>query len=285
MQLLASSDWIEASEALRMSCSDGSVSCNAQTRQRPVHAAWLVEPRAMSPAVYKEAQERALKGQLDLVFTHEWALVRRGGPFRYCPFGTTYLRRAHHRLYNKTALVSLIASRKGHPSQGGGMQGHSMRHAAIALLTPQRLVAGLYADGYPEARRGWQASKLAGLKDYMFSVVIENVREECWFTEKLVDALLTGTVPIYWGCQGIGAHFNMGGIIPFDDVHQLPAIIRSLSPAAYRDRRAAIEDNFRRARGLVDPLGWIWRHGLRDAVVRGGWAQGSQWPALGLWGR
>eukprot|EP00292_Cryptomonas_paramecium_P016069 CAMPEP_0113665864 /NCGR_PEP_ID=MMETSP0038_2-20120614/2539_1 /TAXON_ID=2898 /ORGANISM="Cryptomonas paramecium" /LENGTH=206 /DNA_ID=CAMNT_0000581259 /DNA_START=170 /DNA_END=787 /DNA_ORIENTATION=- /assembly_acc=CAM_ASM_000170 len=146
MQLLASSDWIEASEALRMSCSDGSVSCNAQTRQRPVHAAWLVEPRAMSPAVYKEAQERALKGQLDLVFTHEWALVRRGGPFRYCPFGTTYLRRAHHRLYNKTALVSLIASRKGHPSQGGGMQGHSMRHAAIALLTPQRLVAGLYAD-------------------------------------------------------------------------------------------------------------------------------------------
>jgi len=34
------------------------------------------------------------------------------------------------------------------------------------------------------------------LTPYRYSVVIENVREPGYFSEKLVDALLCGTVPI-----------------------------------------------------------------------------------------
>ena len=54
--------------------------------------------------------------------------------FRFCPFGTTYLRRWEHRIYPKSKLLSLIASRKGGDANGGGMQGHRMRHEAIRRL-------------------------------------------------------------------------------------------------------------------------------------------------------
>ena len=60
-------------------------------------------------------------------------------------------------------------------------------------------ITGVYAKGYTHGQTGWADNKLAGLKDYMFTIVIENVVDDCWFTEKLMDSLLTGTIPIYWG--------------------------------------------------------------------------------------
>ena len=39
--------------------------------------------------------------------------------------------------------------------------------------------------------------KIDGLKDYRFSVVIENCKRDYWFTEKLIDCFVTGTIPIY----------------------------------------------------------------------------------------
>ena len=55
--------------------------------------------------------------------------------------------------------------------------------------------------------------KADGLAPYRYSVVIENVRERNYFTEKLIDALLCGTVPIYWGCPNIGDFFDTTGMM------------------------------------------------------------------------
>ena len=37
-------------------------------------------------------------------------------------------------------------------------------------------------QGYQHAESGWADNKVAGLKDYMFSIVIENVVDDCWYT-------------------------------------------------------------------------------------------------------
>jgi hypothetical protein len=40
--------------------------------------------------------------------------------------------------------------------------------------------------------------KMSLFKEFQFSIVIENVSQNTWFTEKLIDCLITKTIPIYW---------------------------------------------------------------------------------------
>jgi predicted nucleic acid-binding Zn ribbon protein len=51
-------------------------------------------------------------------------------------------------------------------------------------------------------------NKLDGLKDYMFSIVVENSIYPKYYTEKITDCFATGTVPIYYGDKSIGEDFN-----------------------------------------------------------------------------
>ena len=65
--------------------------------------------------------------------------------------------------------------------------------------------------------------------DYRFSIVIENCKRDYWFTEKLIDCLRTGTIPIYWGCPSIGDFFDIRGFILFDDINDLENILNNLT--------------------------------------------------------
>lgn len=58
------------------------------------------------------------------------------------------------------------------------------------------------------------AAKLGALGS-MFHLVVENVSQRDYFTEKLLDCLLTLTLPIYWGCPNLGEYFDLQGIIHF----------------------------------------------------------------------
>jgi hypothetical protein len=51
--------------------------------------------------------------------------------------------------------------------------------------------------------------------------VIENVVDDCWFTEKLLDSFLSGTIPIYCGCPTIGDFFDLQGMLLFTSVDEL----------------------------------------------------------------
>jgi hypothetical protein len=63
--------------------------------------------------------------------------------------------------------------------------------------------------------RGYQPfeNKQDGLLNYRYSVIIENVKEPDYFTEKLFDCLLCGTLPIYLGAPNIGDYFDVAGMI------------------------------------------------------------------------
>ena len=82
--------------------------------------------------------------------------------------------------------------------------------------------------------------KSDGLAPYMFSVAMENCRVSLYYTEKLTDCFVTGTVPIYWGSDDIGEIFDEKGIIKLDDDFDISALNSNL----YADMMPHIRNNF-----------------------------------------
>lgn len=60
-------------------------------------------------------------------------------------------------------------------------------------------------------------TKMELFKEYQYSLVIENSQQTNYFTEKLLDCLLTKTIPIYYGCPNISDFFDTTGWIILED--------------------------------------------------------------------
>ena len=58
--------------------------------------------------------------------------------------------------------------------------------------------------------------KYDGLKDYKYSIAIENSVFRDYFTEKIVDCYLAHTMPIYFGCPNITDYFPENSMILID---------------------------------------------------------------------
>jgi hypothetical protein len=84
-------------------------------------------------------------------------------------------------------------------------------------------------------------AKSDGLAPYRYSVVIENVRERHYFSEKLIDAILCKTVPIYWGCPNIGDYLDTTGMVICDSAEDIHRALRAMSDADFAARLPAIE--------------------------------------------
>ena len=96
-------------------------------------------------------------------------------------------------------------------------------------------------------------NKITGLKDYMFSLIIENDKTDNWFTEKIIDCLVTGTVPIYWGCKNIGDYFNTDGFIQFNDIDEFKnSVLPRLTEEKYKEMLPFIIENFNLSLEYVD---------------------------------
>jgi hypothetical protein len=127
-------------------------------------------------------------------------------------------------------MVSIIASFKRQTD------GHRLRHDVIHALGDKMDV---YGNGYRKID-----NKLIGLKDYRFSIVIENTKQNFYFSEKLLDCFVTGTVPIYWGCPSIDKFFNKDGIITFNHMDDLNAILNNIDENFYDTMKVAVKNNF-----------------------------------------
>lgn len=73
------------------------------------------------------------------------------------------------------------------------------------------------------------------LKDYKYSIVIENACYPDYFTEKVVDCLISGCYPIYYGCNEIFNYFppRSMSIIDIDHYDEAKRIIKKTIDANY----------------------------------------------------
>lgn len=86
---------------------------------------------------------------------------------------------------------------------------------------------------------GRVADKLAFQAQYRFSIAFENSCHPGYTTEKVLDALVAGTVPIYWGNPEIARDFNPDCLINCHDFADFDAVVKQVEavdrdPLLYR---------------------------------------------------
>lgn len=90
--------------------------------------------------------------------------------------------------------------------------------------------------------------------DSMFSVIIENQRLPNYITEKLIDCIVSKTLPLYYGCPNVNDYFDTDGMIIIQDQEHLIDVVENLTVEDYEKRLPAMQKNLELAQDLARPL-------------------------------
>ena len=77
--------------------------------------------------------------------------------------------------------------------------------------------------------------------------MIEDAREPGYISEKLIDAFLCRTVPIYWGAPDIAEWFDPAGMILVDGEADILSAVQGLGARDHDEFASALEANRDRA--------------------------------------
>ena len=171
---------------------------------------YLIEPEDIFESVYRFTYQKmfSLTNAYDVIITHHKKYVDNKKIFYAPPPFATWIE--DKKVFSKSKLCSMITSNKVL------CQGHLKR-----IETAQKFLNKLdvYGIGFNEI-----SSKSIGLNDYCFSIAMENQSTEGYYTEKLLDCFLTGTVPIYHGDPMVSDVYDIRGIIRLTDDFSLDHI-------------------------------------------------------------
>ncbi len=193
--------------------------------------AWLIESPEVHKDAYHKIQDPALYTLFDLVLTCDKTLLELDSRFTFTPVGGCWIPEPNRQLFTKTKDLSIIASNKT------DLEGQRLRQEIIEKFSTQ--INGVFGRGYNEID-----DKTDGLRNFRYSLVVENCRTDYYFTEKIIDCFATGTVPIYWGCPSISNFFDPGGIISFNNIEELNKILNEIGPEDYSKRLTSVHNNF-----------------------------------------
>ena len=197
---------------------------------------WLIEPRwynpmtteiKRNPAPYVEAY--------DAIFTHDKELVQSNPEiFKFAPAQGALVE--ENGLFEKSKLVSCCVSDKVMSD------GHRLR---LEFARELEKTGQVDMFGYGEDFT-YSDTKLETVKDYMFHFCMENDSYPSYYTEKIHDCFLTGTIPIYYGAPDIGDYFNSNAIISLiaDSDGSLSFDSEILTEEYYQDNYDAVKENF-----------------------------------------
>lgn len=127
-------------------------------------------------------------------------------------------------------------------------KGHYFRHEIYNNLPDNIGALGITKHMSPPVLE----CKRPMLYPFQYAIVMENGRRTNWITEKLIDCLVSRTIPVYWGAPNVGEYFDTDGILAFETYSDLSIVLRSLTPEFYQSRLKAIEHNLHEAMKYTD---------------------------------
>lgn len=213
----------------------------------PRNIAWILEPHCLRPDPYEDARE--YEKFFGMILSHDIRQTlhpKHNNVWKYYAYGGSWISFENWGIHKKSREVSLIASEKN------TTEGHQLRHEVAKKFKDVDLFGYAYRP---------VVSKTSALIPYRYSVVIESCRQSSYFTEKLIDCISVGTVPIYWGCPTITRrYFDGRGMIIFNHIDDLEYILtEQISERDYRTRLPFIKKNIKHAKKYRICEDYIWK--------------------------
>lgn len=205
--------------------------------------AMLVESRAITPQSYEKfiRNRKYIENEFDAVFTFDEEILGTFSNAKFVPFAAGYwygeMDRENYKHKNKN--ISILASNKN------SAELHKIRKQLALKCKKENL-----ADTFGTFDGGPYATLEDTLKNYRFSIVVENDMRELYFTEKITNCFAAQVIPVYLGAQRISEFFNADGIIQIslNDVDNIEKILAQCTPEEYERRLPAVLDNFERVK-------------------------------------
>lgn len=170
-------------------------------------------------------------------------------------YGTTWLNKSNHHpdsfgkytddlgTLNKELSLSMVCgSLTGKP-------GYNLRHIIFQNQNKINVVKKFYSStrfiipGYPILPNDDKIN----LFNSMYSVVVESSQEKNYFSEKIIDCLITKTIPVYWGCPNINEFFDTSYWIRPEDIFSF-----KFTKEYYNKHAIAIQINFEKTKKYCD---------------------------------
>ena len=151
------------------------------------------------------------------------------------PFGTTFLHGKNKfeelASMDKLLEVSFLCGPKHL------IEGHFLRHRIFSRENEIKIPTKYIFSG----------DKIPCFENSMFHICVENSKNLNYFTEKIVDSLISKTIPLYYGCPNIEDYFDKRGFFTFETEDELISIINNLTEKDYYERKEYIEINYQKA--------------------------------------
>ena len=203
--------------------------------------AWLAESSAIIEKLIEQVKINIdkINEEYELIFTHDKRLLNLSPKMRFViPNAKPWVQ--EKQVFKKNKMVSMIASYKNM------CDGHRYR---ISWIDKLRGKVDIFGSGH-----NYIPIKDLGLRNYHFSIAMENDNYPSIFCEKITDCFATGTIPIYWGTPDIGDFFNTEGIIILNEEFDVSMLTTDL----YQSKFDAILDNYERSFNLPTAEDYIY---------------------------
>jgi hypothetical protein len=109
--------------------------------------------------------------------------------------------------------------------------GHSV---LINLLNRINLRFSLFSQNL-KVYKGVIKRKRDVFSNYTFSLVIENVSQKYWVTEKIFDSLINGVIPIYLGCSNISDYIPSNCYISLNNFENIKVLMKYIDELSTQD--------------------------------------------------
>jgi len=181
------------------------------------------------------------------LLTHNQELINSSDKAYLFEFGTTWIK-DYTSPYKEFSISALI---------GGKLMadGHYLRQYVLSHRDSIVIPKNFYTSSHFPPKTSSSDLKIlvndkTPLFDSQFHICIENTKRLNWFTEKLIDCMITKTIPIYWGCPNIGDWFNLDGMLIANNLEDIINISNSLTEDTYNQKLEAVNQNYEIAKGL-----------------------------------
>lgn len=206
--------------------------------------ALLTESKYVNKNIYNIIHE--LNKYFNLIITHNKDIIDKyPNKTIFAPGSSSILDWNEMQIFKKTKFISFPTSNKF-----SGLEGYKLRRQIKDYIESKTFnnMIDTYGTGFNKPF----ISKSICLKDYKFSICIENTKYDYYVTEKLLDVILSGCIPIYWGMPSIGEIFDLKGMIIFNNIDDLKDIIDNLKEDTYDELLPYVNKNFEIAKKFID---------------------------------